>query len=52
MNTTLARALQDFFMAYLPGQRALSPHTRQSYRDSLKLLLLHLAGPSGGSVRP
>ena len=47
MNTTLARALQDFFMAYLPGQRALSPHTRQSYRDSLKLLLLHLAGPSG-----
>ena len=47
MNTTLARALQDFFMAYLPRQRALSPHTRQSYRDSLKLLLLHLAGPSG-----
>jgi site-specific recombinase XerD len=47
VNTTLARALQDFFMAYLPRQRALSPHTRQSYRDSLKLLLLHLAGPSG-----
>lgn len=47
MKTTLARALQDFFLAYLPHQRALSPHTQQSYRDSLKLLLLHAAGSSG-----
>lgn len=50
-NTTLGNALQAFFLEYLPKQRALSPHTRQSYRDSLKLLLLHLAGapadPSG-----
>ena len=51
MKTTLARALQDFFLAYLPHQRALSPHTQQSYRDSLKLLLLHAAGSSGDPCR-
>ena len=47
MNTTdVAKALRGFFLDYLPRQRALSPHTRQSYRDSLKLLLLHVAGSS------
>jgi len=51
VKTTLARALQDFFLAYLPHQRALSPHTQQSYRDSLKLLLLHAAGSSGDPCR-
>jgi site-specific recombinase XerD len=48
VNTNnLGNALQAFFMEYLPKQRALSPHTRQSYRDSLKLLLVHVAGKSG-----
>jgi integrase/recombinase XerD len=46
-TTTLGNALQAFFMEYLPKQRALSPHTRQSYRDSLKLLLLHQVGAHG-----
>lgn len=38
-STTLAIALHRFFTDYLPRQRALSPHTLLSYRDSLKLLL-------------
>jgi len=45
-NTTLACALRGFFTDYLPRQRALSPHTLQSYRDSLKLLL-QFAGDRG-----
>jgi integrase/recombinase XerD len=44
---TLAVALQGFFTDYLPRQRALSPHTLQSYRDSLKLLLQFAAGSRG-----
>jgi integrase/recombinase XerD len=43
-TTTLALALNGFFLDYLPRQRALSPHTLQSYRDSLKLLLQFTAG--------
>ena len=42
--STLAHALHRFFTEYLPEQRALSPHTLYSYRDSLKLLLRHAAG--------
>jgi integrase/recombinase XerD len=38
-DSTLARALHQFFLNYLPKQRSTSPHTVQSYRDSLKLLL-------------
>ena len=34
-------------MDYLPRQRALSPHTLQSYRDSLKLLLQFTAAKKG-----
>jgi site-specific recombinase XerD len=45
--STLALALRGFFFDYLPLQRALSPHTRQSYRDSLKLLLQFAAGRKG-----
>ena len=45
--STLARALKSFFMDYLPRQRALSPLTLQSYRDSLKLLLRFAAGEKG-----
>lgn len=44
MSTILAKALQAYFLHFLPEQRAVSPHTVQSYRDSLKLLLLHVAG--------
>jgi site-specific recombinase XerD len=43
-TTTLANALHRFFTDYLPRQRALSPHTLHSYRDSLKLLLQFVAG--------
>jgi len=45
--STLALALKGFFLDYLPRQRALSPHTLQSYRDSLKLLLQFTAGLKG-----
>ena len=48
---TLALALQGFFTDYLPRQRALSPQTLQSYRDSLKLLLQFVAGKSGDPSR-
>jgi site-specific recombinase XerD len=34
---------------YLPQQRALSPHTLHSYRDSLKLLLQFVAGTKADS---
>jgi site-specific recombinase XerD len=42
-----ACALRKFLIDYLPGQRAMSPHTLQSYRDSLKLLLQFIAGRKG-----
>ena len=41
--SALASALNGFFTDYLPPQRALSPHTLHSYRDSLKLLLQFVA---------
>jgi integrase/recombinase XerD len=44
---TLAGALRGFLTDFLPCQRALSPHTLQSYRDSLKLLLKFAAGKNG-----
>jgi site-specific recombinase XerD len=40
----LATALHGFFTDYLLQQRAMSPHTLHSYRDSLKLLLQFVAG--------
>lgn len=46
-TSTLALALHGFFTDYLPRQRALSPHTLGSYRDSLKLLLQFVAGKKG-----
>ena len=46
-SSTLALALKGFFTDYLPRQRALSPHTLQSYRDSLKLLLQFITGKKG-----
>jgi site-specific recombinase XerD len=50
-SSTLALKLQGFFMDYLPCQRALSPHTRLSYRDSLKLLLKFAAAKKGDPSR-
>jgi len=47
LHTTLARSLRGFLVEYLPCQRALSPHTVHSYRDSLKLLLQFIAGKNG-----
>lgn len=44
-SSVLAQALHAFFTDYLPRQRAFSPHTLQSYRDSLKLLLQFVARP-------
>jgi site-specific recombinase XerD len=46
-SSTLALALKGFFLDYVPRQRALSPLTLQSYRDSLKLLLQFAAGDTG-----
>jgi integrase/recombinase XerD len=43
-RSSLALALRAFLTDYLPRQRALSPHTLHSYRDSLKLLLQFVAG--------
>ncbi len=45
--SSLASGLKSFFLDYVPRQRALSPHTIQSYRDSLKLLLQFAAGKKG-----
>ena len=47
--SSLASGLKGFFLDYVPRQRALSPHTIQSYRDSLKLLLQFTAGKNGDS---
>jgi len=46
----LARLLKSFFAEHVPGTRALSPHTLQSYRDSLVLLLRFLSDTSKRDV--
>jgi integrase/recombinase XerD len=46
-TSTLAQALHGFLTDFVPRQRALSPHTLHSYRDSLKLLLQFVAGNKG-----
>jgi site-specific recombinase XerD len=50
-TSTLAGALHEFFLHYLPGQRACSPHTLQSYRDAIKLLLQFVVGKRGDPSR-
>ena len=45
--TTLVCALRGFLVEYLPRQRAMSPHTLHSYRDSLKLLLQFVSAKKG-----
>ena len=49
--STLASILHGFFVDYLPRQRALSPHTLYSYRDSIKLLLRFFAGKNGDATK-
>ncbi len=46
-HSTLASTLRTFLGDYLPSQRAYSPHTILSYRDSLKALLQFAAGKRG-----
>jgi site-specific recombinase XerD len=41
---TLGAALKGFFQTYVTELRGMSRHTRSSYRDSLKLLLIFVAG--------
>ena len=52
--TALAPTLQAFFTTGLIGQRAASPHTIASYRDTWRLLLLHIHDTTGartGAIR-
>jgi site-specific recombinase XerD len=46
----LARGVRDFFSDHLPRIRGMSPHTLQSYRDSLALLLRFVAEKRGRPV--
>jgi len=48
--TALARTLRGFFADHLPRVRGTSPHTVQSYRDSLVLLLRFVADRRARSV--
>lgn len=50
LPNVLARALRDFFADHLPRVRGTSPHTVQSYRDSLVLLLRFVAARANRSV--
>jgi len=50
LPNVLARALRDFFADHLPRVRGTSPHTVQSYRDSLVLLLRFVAVRASRSV--
>jgi len=46
-SNELAIALKSFFCNYLPRLKGVSRHTLNSYRDSLKFLLLFLARDNG-----
>ena len=50
LPNTLATALCDFFSNQLPCLRGMSPHTIQSYRDSVVLLLRFVAERCGRPV--
>ena len=41
-SSVLSRSLGEFFTKYVPAVRGMSPHTQNSYRDSLVLLLRFL----------
>lgn len=45
--STLTATLQAFFTTYLVGQRSASPHTVTAYRDTWRMLLVHVHGQTG-----
>ena len=47
---SLGKALRDFFGNYIRQLRGMSSHTVLSYRDSLKLLLIFVAGQKNTTV--
>lgn len=49
-SESLGHHIRYFLSDYLPRQRDASRHTVHAYRDSLKLLLLHVAGARGKDV--
>jgi len=51
MSSRLDLRLRDFFQVYLRDQRAVSPNTIKSYRDTFKLLLAYL-GSERRSSKP
>ncbi|MFA5263590.1 MAG: tyrosine-type recombinase/integrase [Opitutaceae bacterium] len=48
--TDLARSIYLFFQDYLPVQRGTSLHTIRSYRDTMLLLLRHMARDGGSRI--
>ena len=50
LPTDLGRAVVRFFQEYLPTQRGVSMHTLRSYRDSVLLLLRHMAKDTGRRI--
>lgn len=49
-NNPLPHLVESFFREHLQRARGASPHTVRAYRDTLRLLLLHLADTKGCSV--
>jgi integrase/recombinase XerD len=49
-NNPLPHLVESFFRDHLQRTRGASPHTVRAYRDTLRLLLLHLADTKGCSV--
>lgn len=47
ISTDYARAVEGFFLEYLPAERGYSQNTIYSYRDSLKLLVRFLVNEKG-----
>ena len=45
--SALSATLQSFFTTYLVGQRAASAHTIIAYRDTWRLLLVHMHTQTG-----
>jgi integrase/recombinase XerD len=50
MTATFAASLQTYFTTYLSGQKAASIHTISAYRDTWRMLLIHLQHKTG--IRP
>ena len=49
-NNPLPHLVESFFCAHLQRARGASAHTVRAYRDTLRLLFIHLADASGCSV--